>query len=57
MKKRNRLRGFLKTIETIFYKNFRIYDGNYLKQASSKRANIHNRWLSCRRQRSLRSHE
>ena len=26
-----RLRGFLKTIETIFYKNFRIYDGKYLK--------------------------
>ena len=27
----------------------------YLKQASPKAANIHNRWLSCRRQRSLRS--
>ena len=26
-----------------------------LKQASPKAANIHNRWLSCRRQRSLRS--
>ena len=28
-----------------------------LKQASPKAANIHNRWLSCRRQRSLRFHE
>ena len=26
-----------------------------LKKASPKAANIHNRWLSCRRQRSLRS--
>ena len=26
-----------------------------LKQASPKAANIHNRWLSCQRQRSLRS--
>ena len=37
------LRKGLKTIETIgtiFYKNVRIYDGNYLKQSSSKRANI-----------------
>ena len=31
--------------------------GNYLQQASPKAANIHNRWLSCRRQRSLRFHE
>ena len=29
----------------------------YLKKASPKAANIHNRWLSSRRQRSLRSHE
>ena len=28
-----------------------------LKQASPKAANIHNRWLSCRRQRSLRFKE
>ena len=27
------------------------------KKASPKAANIHNRWLSCRRQRSLRFHE
>jgi len=27
------------------------------KKASPKAANIHNRWLSCQRQRSLRFHE
>ena len=34
-----------------------LYYENYLKRASPKAANIHNRWLSCRRQRSLRFKE
>ena len=34
-----------------------LINGNYLKRASPKAANIHNRWLSCRRQRSLRPYE
>ena len=28
----------------LFLLNFRIKNGNYLKQASPKAANIHNRW-------------
>ena len=36
---------------------FALKNGIYLKQASPKAANIHNRWLSCRRQRSLRFKE
>ena len=57
---RSLLAGVLKTIETIFFL-LALLASNRPRaplcrlQASSKRANIHNRWLSSRRLRSLRS--
>ena len=46
---------FLMNVMSIYLKRTSPRSTLSLARASPKAANIHNRWLSCRRQRSLRS--
>ena len=46
-----------KPLKSLLIEFSHLINGNYLKRASPKAANIHNSWLSCRRQRSLRLKE
>ena len=57
MKKLNRTYKRLSLLSLLSLNLSASKNRSYLKQASPKAANIHNRWLSCRRQRSLRFKE